>query len=90
MNQILIAVLAVACFVLVADLIITHLRQRARSKPLTPEPPLTEEELEGEPKEGVAIEQESPGDKAAPPPRLSGARLSLRECARPRYAARRW
>ena len=56
MNQILIAVLAVACFVLAADLIITHLRQRARSKPLTPEPPLTEEELEGEPKEGVAIE----------------------------------
>ena len=56
MNQILIAVLAVACFVLAADLIITHLRQRARSKPLTPEPPLMEEELEGEPKEGVAIE----------------------------------
>ena len=56
MNQILIAVLVVACFVLAADLIITHLRQRARSKFFTPKPPLTEEELKGEPKEGVAIE----------------------------------
>ena len=56
MNQILIAVLAVACFVLAADLIITHLRQRARSKSVAPEPTLTEEELGGEPKEGVTIE----------------------------------
>jgi hypothetical protein len=56
MNQILIAVLAIACFVLAVDLVITHLRQRARSKSVTPEPTLTEEELESETKEGVAIE----------------------------------
>ena len=58
MNQLLIAVLAVACFVLAADLIITRIRvrQRARTKSVTSEPTLTEEKLEGEPKEGVAIE----------------------------------
>ena len=58
MNQTLIAVLAVASFVLAVDLITTYLRKRARSKSVTPEPPLTEEELGGEPNEGVAIEYE--------------------------------
>jgi hypothetical protein len=56
MNQTLIAVLAVASFVLAVDLITTYFRKRARSLSVTPEPPLTEEELGGEPKEGVAIE----------------------------------
>jgi hypothetical protein len=58
MNQILIAALVVACFVLAVDLVITRVRvrQRARSKSVTPEPPPTEEELGGEPNEGVAIE----------------------------------
>ena len=58
MNQLLIAVLAVACFVVAVDLIVTRVRQRARSKPPTPEPPLTEEDPVDEPKEGIAIEQE--------------------------------
>ena len=58
MNQILIAVLAAACFVLAIDLLTTHLRRRARSKSVTLEPPLTEEELGGEPNEGVTIEYE--------------------------------
>ena len=56
MNQTLIAVLAVASFVLAVDLITTYLRKRARSKSVTPELPLTEEELAGDPSEGVAIE----------------------------------
>ena len=56
MNQTLIAVLAVASFVLAVDLITTYLRKRARSKSVTPEPTLTEEELGDEPKEGVAID----------------------------------
>ena len=56
MNQILIAVLTVACFVLAVDLITTYLRKRARSRSVTPEPPPTEEESVGERKEGVAIE----------------------------------
>jgi hypothetical protein len=56
MNQILIAVLAVACFVLAVDLITTYLRTRARSRFVTPEPLPTEEESGGERKEGVAIE----------------------------------
>jgi hypothetical protein len=58
MNQILIAVLAVACFVLAVDLITTYLRTRARSRFVTPEPLPTEEESGGERKEGVAIEEE--------------------------------
>ena len=58
MNQLLNTVLAVACFVVVVDLIVTRVRQRARAKPLTPELPLTEEDLVHEPQEGVAIEQE--------------------------------
>jgi hypothetical protein len=58
MNQLLLAVLTVACFVLAVDLLTTHLRKRARSKSVTPEPTLTEEELGDEPKEGVAIECE--------------------------------
>ena len=56
MNQLLIAVLAIACFVLAVDLIITRVRQRARSKSFTPEATLTEEDLGDEPKEGVALE----------------------------------
>ena len=56
MNQLLIAVLTIACFVLAVDLLTTHLRKRARSKFVTPEPTLTEEDLGDEPKEGVAIE----------------------------------
>jgi hypothetical protein len=56
MNQILIVVLAIACFVLAVDLLTTHLRKRARSNSVTPEPTLTEEDLGDEPKEGVAIE----------------------------------
>jgi organic hydroperoxide reductase OsmC/OhrA len=58
MNQILIAALVAACFVLAVDLVITRVRvrQRARPKSVTPEPPPTEEELGGEPNEGVAIE----------------------------------
>ncbi len=58
MNQALIAFLAIAGFVLAVDLVTTCLRKRARSKSVTPEPPLTEEELEGAPDEGVAIEYE--------------------------------
>ena len=58
MNQTLIAFLTIAGFVLAVDLVTTWLRKRARSKSVTPEPPLTEEELEGEPDEGVAIEYE--------------------------------
>ena len=56
MNQILIAVLTIACFVLAVDLFTTHLRKRARSLSVTPEPTLTEEDLGDEPEEGVAIE----------------------------------
>jgi hypothetical protein len=56
MNQLLIAVLTVSCFVLAVDLIITRVRQRARSKSFTPEATLTEEDLGDEPKEEVAIE----------------------------------
>jgi hypothetical protein len=56
MNQILIAVLTIACFVLAVDLLTTHLRKRARSNSGTPEPTLTETESGDEPKEGVAIE----------------------------------
>ena len=58
MNQILIVVLAIACFVLAVDLLAIHLRKRARSKSATPEPTLTEEDLGNEPKEGVALEHE--------------------------------
>ena len=58
MNQILIVVLAIAGFVLAVDLLTTHLRKRARSKSVTPEPTLTEEDLGNEPKEGVALEHE--------------------------------
>ena len=58
MNQILIAVLAVTCFVVAADLLVTRVRQRARSKSFTSELPLTEEDPVDEPKEGIAIEQE--------------------------------
>ena len=56
MNPILIAVLAIACFVMAVDLLTTHLRKRARSNSVTPEPRLTEEDLGYEPNEGVAIE----------------------------------
>ena len=56
MNQILIAVLAVACFVLAADLITTYLRKRARSRSVTLEPTLAQEESGDEPQEGAAIE----------------------------------
>ena len=56
MNPILIAVLTIACFVLAVDLLTTHLRKRARSNSVTPEPTLTEEDLGDEPNEGVAIE----------------------------------
>ena len=56
MNQILIAVLAVACFVVDIDLIVTRVRQRARSKSVTSELPFTEEDPVDEPKEGIAIE----------------------------------
>ena len=58
MNEILFAVLTIACFVLAVDLLTTHLRKRARSKSVTPEPTLTEEDLGNEPKEGVALEHE--------------------------------
>ena len=56
MNQILIAVLTIACFILAVDLVTTCLRKLARSQSGTPEPPPTEEESGGERKEGVAIE----------------------------------
>ena len=56
MNPILIAVLAIACFVLAVDLLTTHLRRRARSLSVTPEPTLVEEDWGDEPKEAVAIE----------------------------------
>ena len=56
MNQALIAFLTTAGFVLAVDLVTTHLRKRAQSKAVTPEPLLTEEDLGDEPKEGVAIE----------------------------------
>jgi hypothetical protein len=58
MNQFLIAVLAIACFVLAVDLLTTHLRKRARSKSATLEPTLTEQDSGDEPKEGAAIELE--------------------------------
>ena len=58
MNPILIAVLTIACFVLAVDLLTTHLRKRARSKSVTPEPTLTEDDLGDEPKQGVTVEQE--------------------------------
>ena len=58
MNQILIAVLGTACFVRAVDLVTTHVRKRARASSVTPEPPLTEEDLGDEPEEGVALEQE--------------------------------
>ena len=56
MTQTLIAVLIMACFVLAVDLTTTWLRKRARSRSVPPEPLLTEEEVGGEPNEGVAIE----------------------------------
>ena len=56
MTQTLIAVLTTACFVLAVDLAITWLRKRARSRSVPPEPVLTEEEVGGEPNEGVALE----------------------------------
>ena len=58
MNQLLIAVLAIASFVLAVDLVTTCLRKRARSKSVIPEPSLRDEESGGEPKGGVAIEYE--------------------------------
>ena len=59
MNQALIALLAVASFVLVVDLITTYLRKRARLKSIALEPrPTEEEELGSEPNEGVTIEIE--------------------------------
>ena len=58
MNQLLIVVLAIACFVLAVDLLITHLRKRARFQSGTPESMLTEKDLADEPKEGIALEQE--------------------------------
>jgi hypothetical protein len=58
MNQALIAFLTIAGFVLAVDWVTTRLRKRARSKSVTLEPPPTEEELGGEPNEGVAIEYE--------------------------------
>ena len=56
MNLILVAVLAIACFVLAADLITTYLRNRARSGSVALEPTLAHEDLGDEPKEGAAIE----------------------------------
>ena len=56
MNQILIVVLAIACFVLTVDLFTTHLRKRARSLSVTPEPTLTGEDSGDEPTEEFAIE----------------------------------
>jgi hypothetical protein len=58
MNQALIAILTMTCFVLVADLATTWLRRRARHRSVIPESPPTEEELVGEPKEGVALDQD--------------------------------
>ena len=58
MNQALIAFLTIAGFVLAVDLVTTYLRKQARAKSVTLEPPLTEEELEGAPDEGVSIESE--------------------------------
>ena len=58
MSQALIVFLTIAGFVLAVDWITTRLRKRVRSKSVTVEPPLTEEELEGAPDEGVAIEYE--------------------------------
>jgi hypothetical protein len=58
MNQILIAALVVACFVLAVDLVITRVRvhQRARPRSVTLDTPPADEEMVGEPNEGVAIE----------------------------------
>ena len=58
MNQILIAVLAIACFVLAVDLLTTHVRKRARSQPGAPEPTPTKQDAGAEPHEGVALEHE--------------------------------
>ena len=56
MTQTLIAVLTMACFVLAVDLAITWLRKRARARSVQSEALLTEEEVGGEPNEGVALE----------------------------------
>ena len=58
MNQILIVVLAIACFVLAVDLLTTHLRKRARFKSGAPEPTPTKQDAGAEPHEGVALELE--------------------------------
>ena len=57
MNQIGIALLSVASFVLVVDLVVTHLRQRARRAAAPSEAQLAEE-LEHRTEEGVALEHE--------------------------------
>ena len=58
MNQIPIAVLTTACFVLAVDLVTSYLRKQVRSTSGTREPKVRETESGEEPKEGVAIEQE--------------------------------
>jgi hypothetical protein len=58
MNQGLIAILTVTGFVLVADLVTTWLRRRARFKPATIDLLFSGKETVGEPKEGVALDQD--------------------------------
>jgi hypothetical protein len=58
MNQALIAILTVTGFVLVADLVTTWFRRRARSRSATPDLLFSGKEMVGEPEEGVALDQD--------------------------------
>ena len=58
MNEILIALLAVAAFVLVVDLVATHLRQRARRAVAASAAPPTGKSAEDRREEGVTVEHE--------------------------------
>jgi len=58
MNQTLIALLSVAAFVLVVDLVATHIRQRARRAAPPSAAPPTEKSAEDRREEGVSSEHE--------------------------------
>jgi len=58
MNQTVIALLSVAAFVLVVDLVATHLRQRARRAAAPSAAPPTGKGAEDRKEEGVASEHE--------------------------------
>ena len=58
MNQASITLLTIAAFVLLVDQITVWLRRRVRRTLASPEPSPIDEESEGAPDEGVAIECE--------------------------------